>query len=364
MRLLCFVLLLASCTSLNPFRKIAAEEALVLSLSESSIFANGADFLFVTVEGRDYSGAPMLIDPAELKMDISEEIQIIEPFQLKNGKLVAKVRPPLRGKDISIQAHWRHLSSQTQVLKTFIAPIRDKMEPIHSNSNSSVYMSGLSYSQQANFPDNRFEGFSIDNTGENRIVNAEESQREFSFSFEEQVRQNISFMVTDSPNGYTSHGMYSHFMLFPRKQLPLAEVKADGNVEVTLANGESMVFDKQGMIVDGVFTEGPVDVGPDRFKRQYADLKYKGKGILLRANARGQLPQQGQFETTPIDMEYGLRYSFDVLIINGETGQRCRRPKKDFWLMADVSPVEFKFPDDESLNVYLLKNCKFGIPKK
>ena len=100
-----------------------------------------------------------------------------------------------------------------------------------------------------------------------------------------------------------------------------------------------------------------------RIKRQYADLKYQGRGVVLRVNTRGQSPQLGQFENTKIDMEYGLTGAAEVLIINGETGERCRRPKSDFWEPLDVSPIEFKFPTDEEFNLYLNKNCGFGLPK-
>jgi hypothetical protein len=75
------------------------------------------------------------------------------------------------------------------------------------------------------------------------------------------------------------------------------------------------------------------------------------------------MPQQGQFESTKIDMEYGLKYSADVLIINGTTGQRCRRPKIDFWPSEDISPIMFKFPTDKEFDIYLKAKCGFGIPE-
>jgi hypothetical protein len=157
--------------------------------------------------------------------------------------------------------------------------------------------------------------------------------------------------------------MHTLFRLFPRKQFPIVE-QLSGTIDVTLPTGEKMIFRKDSKeIVDGVFQEGPLDLSSDRFKRQYADLRYTGRGVVLRANARGQSPQLGQFEKAQIDMEFGLRGSADVLIINGSTGQRCRRPKIDFWDTIDVSPIEFKFPTDEGFDLYLKKNCGFGLPK-
>jgi hypothetical protein len=150
-------------------------------------------------------------------------------------------------------------------------------------------------------------------------------------------------------------------MFFPRLFLPFAEF-SNGDVKVTIPTGEEILFAETGEIRDGIFEEGPVDIGPDRFKRHYADLKYMGKGIVLRANARGQMPQQGQFETAKIDMEYGVKNSSEVLIINGTTGQRCRRPKIDFWSSEDVSPILFKFSSDRDFEQYLKEKCGFGIP--
>jgi hypothetical protein len=152
-------------------------------------------------------------------------------------------------------------------------------------------------------------------------------------------------------------------MFFPRTQLPLVE-ELSGIIEVTLPTGEKIVFQKESKeILTGVMEEGPVDVGPDRFKRHYANLKYKGYGVILRVNARGQSPQLGQFENLKIDMEHGIKGSAEVLLINGSTGQRCRRPKSDFWEPLDVSPIEFKFPTDKEFDQYLKAKCKFSLPK-
>ena len=106
-----------------------------------------------------------------------------------------------------------------------------------------------------------------------------------------------------------------------------------------------------------------MDVNPERTKAGYADLRYQGRGVILRANSRGQSPQLGQFEKEKIDLDNGNTGSKEVLIINGTTGERCRRPKIDFWDELDVSPIEFKFATDEEFEVYLQNNCGFGLPK-
>ena len=125
-----------------------------------------------------------------------------------------------------------------------------------------------------------------------------------------------------------------------------------------------MIFNKDSKeIIGGVFQEGPVDTSSDRMKRLYPDFKYTGRGVILRVNARGQSPQLGEFEKQKIDMDHGNSGSAEVLIINGTTGQKCRRPKIDFWDSMDVAPIEFKFATDEDFEVYLQNNCGFGLPK-
>ena len=329
---------------------------LKLNLSEELIFANGANSVVLSVEIPNQE-----INPADLKLlsDIAVESG---KFTFSKGVFSISIKPKVKSPNIKLMVSWKDQTSSIIELKTTLAPLRDKMVPHASTPNSSQWVSGLYYQRQDYMAEGQYEAFQINNDGPNKIVNAQDSGRGFDFEFDEQAKQNISLMISDAPNGTVSHTMHSLFTFFPRKFLPFVEMK-NKQYTVTLPTGEQMTFAESGEIISGVFTEGPVDTGPDRFKRTYADLKYQGKGILMRANARGQMPQQGQFESTKIDMEYGLKYSADVLIINGTTGQRCRRPKIDFWPSEDVSPILFKFPSDAEFDKYLKAKCNFGIPE-
>lgn len=362
--LIIMTLLLNSCSTYHPRapyqRGIAAiktqnSPTFELKLSSDLLFANGANSVALQVIIKNAE-----INPNDLKLisDISVESG---KFSLVNGAYTVTIKPKVKSPNIKLMVIWKDQTSPMIELKTTLAPLMDKMLPQTSTSSTMLWVSDLYYQRQDYLPEGQFEAFQVENRGKNPIVSAEDSLRSFDFDFEEQARQNISMMVADAPNGTVSHTMQSLFTFFPRKYLPFAEVK-NKQVTVTLPTGEKMIFGASGEIIGGVFTEGPVDIGPDRFKRSYADLKYQGKGIVMRANARGQMPQQGQFESTQIDMEYGLKYSSDVLIINGTTGQRCRRPKIDFWLSADVSPILFKFPTDKEFDTYLRAKCNFGIP--
>lgn len=331
------------------------------------IFASGLDSTVLVVKLFDEEGSLLTdVDPSDLTLSSSEDIEA-KPFVLKQGVYKAEILPRVKSKNIRMRVDWQEkVLSKEIVLKTTQAPLKDSVLPLNHEYSQSRSVDEISVSRGSAFPETATEGFSFENMGDNRIVDATRnrySQRVFHFDYLEQARQNIALEIDDVPNDTVSHTMHSVFMFFPRKRLPIVE-QLSGTIDVTLPNGEKMIFQKDSKeIVDGVFTEGPVDVSRDRHKRQYADLKYRGQGVILRANARGQSPQLGQFENIKIDMEYGIKGSADVLIIHGQTGQRCRRPKSDFWEPLDVSPIEFKFPTDEEFDLYLKQHCGFGLPQ-
>ena len=336
-------------------------------LKADPLFASGMDSTSLTVELYDEEGNLLTnVDPTDLTLSTSEDLEA-KPFVLKQGVYKAELLPRVKSKKIFMQVDWlERVASPEIVLTTTIAPLKTELVPLHHEFFESKNMGEVTATRGSASPVTSTEGFEFENLGDNRIVDTKKhphSQRAFSFDYLGQARQNIAFQVDDAPNENISHTMHSIFLFFPRKNLPVVEQLAD-TLAVTLPNGEKVTFQKDSKeIVGGVFTEGPVDVGREKTKRQYPDLRYQGKGVVLRVNARGQSPQLGEFEATPIDQEYGLRGSAEVLIMNGATGQRCRRPKADFWEPVDVSPIVFKFASDEAFHEYLLANCGFGLPK-
>lgn len=338
-----------------------------LSLREKTVFASGMDSTYLIAQLFDQEGRPLInVDPSDLTLSTSVDIEA-KPFTLKKGVYKAEILPRVKSPDIKMRVDWQgRVISHEIVLKTTIAPLKDKLLPVFHDYIESRSMGEISVGRGSSALEGMTESFSVENLGDNRIVDAvknPDSLRNYNFDYLEQARQNLAMGVDDAPNGTISHTMHSLFMFFPRKRLPIVQ-QLSGTINVTLPTGEKIVFQKDSKeIVDGVFLEGPVDVSSDRFKRSFADLKYQGKGVILRANARGQSPQLGQYENIRIDREYGLTGSLDVLIINGSTGQRCHRPKSDFWEPLDVSPIEFKFASDEEFEKYLLIHCGFGLPQ-
>lgn len=340
---------------------------ITLELKNKTLFASGMDSTYVIVKLYDQDGDLLQsVDPADLTLSTSEDIEA-KPFSLKQGIYKAEILPHVRSKSIFMKVDWQDKVSSPEItLKMTVAPLKTELAPLHHEFWQLKNIGEIDVSRGSKTPENATDGFSFDNLGDNEIVDTKKhrsSQRGYSFDYLEQATQNIAMRVDDDPNGNDSHVMHSIFMFFPRKQLFTVEEVAN-NLNVTLPTGEKIVFQKDSkVILDGAFLEGPVDSNPSNTKRKFADLKYRGDGILLRVNARGQSPQLGEFEKTPIDQEYGISGSQDVLILNGVTGQRCRRPKTDFWEPLDVTPIEFKYPTDEAFDAYLKANCGFGLTK-
>ncbi|HXH31021.1 MAG TPA: hypothetical protein VNJ01_09435 [Bacteriovoracaceae bacterium] len=337
------------------------------SFKTDPLFASGMDSTSLIVKLYDEENNLITdVDPTDLTISTSEDLEA-KPFVIKQGLYKAELMPRLKSKSVLMRIDWQEkVYSDEIVLRTTIAPLKDELVPLHHEFFETKVNGEITTTRGSATRPTLTEGFEFENLGDNRIVDSKKykhSQRAFSFEYTGQVRQNLAMQIDDAPSETISQTMHSVFMFFPRKTLPLVE-QLEQTLRVTLPNGEKMVFQKDTKeILDGVFSEGPVDVKKDRFLRSYADLKYLGHGVVLRVNSRGQSPQLGEYETDKIDLEHGVRGSAEVLIMNGSTGQRCRRPKADFWEPIDVSPIEFKFPTDAGFDQYLRTHCGFGLPK-
>ena len=331
-------------------------------LKNPVIFASGMDSTYLIVKLYDSKGNVLSeVDPEELSLSTSEDVEA-KPFVMIQGAYKAEILPRVKSKKIRMRVDWlERVLSPEIVLETTVAPLKNELLPLNHEDFQSISVGEISVSRGGASHEHLTESFSLENLGDNKIVK-KSTQRMFNFDYLEQARQNILLEVEES-NDLLSDSMHSVFMFFPRKNLPLVE-QLTGTIKVSLPTGEKMEFQKDSKeIVAGVFQEGALDPSLDEVRRHYADLKYLGKGVVLRANARGLSPQIGQSENSRIDLEYGTKGSVDVLILNGSTGQRCRRPKSDFWEPMSVTPIEFKYPSDEEFNAYLKKNCGFGLPK-
>ena len=211
-------------------------------------------------------------------------------------------------------------------------------------------------------------GFEFSNRGGNRILPPRHDiekalffTRDFQFCFDDRARQDIHLFVSDwSPSRdrqfRLSELMNSVMLFFPRNYLP-AIASAGERIVVTLSTGEQVEFDANTHeVLGGVFSEAPVDLNPDKAARKFAAIDYIGKGVVVRANARGTDPRLGTMATITTG-------SPDSRCEGTECKNHCQVPSKELWDQNEKGAVRFKFSTDEEFDRYLLSRCGFGIPK-
>lgn len=209
-------------------------------------------------------------------------------------------------------------------------------------------------------------GFEFSNYGGNRILpphrDAAKNQffsRDFQFRFDERARQDIHLLVSDwvasrDRTFRLSELMNSLMLFFPRNFLP-AIVNARTRDIVTLPTGEDVEFDAATHeIVAGALSETPVDLNPDRAARKFPGVRYLGKGVVIRADARGADPRMGSTATisngaAPQNCDQGAECNL------------CQVPAKELWEQSGAA--RFRFATDADFDRFLLPRCGFGLPK-
>jgi hypothetical protein len=208
-------------------------------------------------------------------------------------------------------------------------------------------------------------GFEFSNPGGNRILpprrDASKNQfftRDYQFRFDNRARQDIHLLVSDwvpsrDRQFRLSELMNSLFLLFPRKILPAIVNFGERNI-VTLPTGEDLEFNAITQeIVGGVFTEAPVDLNTDGRARKFPDITYKGRGVLVRADARGADPR-----LSPTALVLNNAAPEDCAV--GSPCARCQVPSRELWEQSGA--VRFKFATDQEFHQFLLARCGFGLP--
>jgi hypothetical protein len=123
---------------------------------------------------------------------------------------------------------------------------------------------------------------------------------------------------------------------------------------VKLPTGEEVAFDPDTYeILGGVFVEAPVDLNPDRSARMFAGLRYSGRGVVIRADARGADPRLGTTATITVG---AASAECEETVCNNQ----CRVPAQELWHQKGA--FRFKFSTDEAFDRYLLARCGFALP--
>jgi hypothetical protein len=251
------------------------------------------------------------------------------------------------------------------------APERESVAPAIKYdtvlTKRSVQIAAHSGWQYRNNRQSQIVGFEFSNSGGNRILphrrDISKNQlytRDFQFRFDDRARQDVHLSVSDwvasrDKQFRLSELMNSVVLFFPRNYLPAVVTVGDRNI-VTLPTGEEVEFNAHTHEVSGgVFSEAAVDLNPDKRLRQYPAIHYTGKGVMVRADARGSDPRLGAVATVTTG-------SPSPECVQGRACSQCEVPAKEVW--AQTGAARFRFAQDEDFHRYLLSRCAFGLPIK
>jgi hypothetical protein len=208
-------------------------------------------------------------------------------------------------------------------------------------------------------------GFEFSNRGGNRILPPRHDiskdqlyTRDFQFRFDDRARQDVHLSITDwvpsrNKQFRLSELMNSVMLFFPRNYLPALVNVGDRNI-LTLPTGEEVEFNAATHeVTGGVFFEQAVDLNPDKSARKFPDIRYIGKGVMVRADARGSDPRLGTLATITTGSPASDCF-------HGKGCNQCEVPAKELW--AQSGAARFKFARDQDFHQYLLSRCEFGLP--
>ena len=185
--------------------------------------------------------------------------------------------------------------------------------------------------------------------------------RKYSFSFEDRLKVNTYLMIEDNPAhvdqraGYpkvTHNQMFTHMIFIPRLTVPYVE-KEDGCIEcnkrVYLPTGEFVNLNKfTNEIVSGILSHESMDISKSRHRRNFAEIKYSGRGITITTKSRGKHPQRIQLDKNGNPVSWNDNEDVTHSTINYQ-GKTCRVHKSKLWenTTNELEKAIFKFPTDE-----------------
>lgn len=357
-------------------------DKVIMDIEDTDIIPSGADHLILTIKVLDINGKLVKVAKDKKYFDLEVEgcAKVYDLEQNKENIFRARFVPSFKCEEATIL-----LKRNGEILKekklTFNFKPKAEKVKLEVNFGGGATINDIEYflidSEGFNPRSGRSRGFGLTNEGINSIIpqgcakdadeNSCQAKRQFDFEYLDQAMQNIVLRVTDEPTDYTSHLMISMLYFFPRKVIPHIEYSEDrSQIIMTLPTDEKVYFDAETkLIVGGVLEEGPIDLGPSRHARRFPLIRYKGEGVLLRINGRGQDARLGQFNPARIGGDYGDTGGKDVLIYkyNKETAKNetCYGKKSDFWPQKDINPIPFLMENDEKLNAYLKAHCSFSL---
>ena len=188
-------------------------------------------------------------------------------------------------------------------------------------------------------------GFAITNFGPNHIITEPPTDflntpsREYFFISDDFSKRDTYLWITD----YNGSGRVSDFletiMVFIPRINPVGVVEMEETLDVSLPTGELVSFFKKYKTLDShIMTEEPVDLNPDRSRRQNPPVYYHGEGLVIRSDAKGSDPR--------------LVKSVKVM----KAGQKsCTMEARLFW--TQEGHPKFRFIEDQDVIDLIVKHC-------
>jgi hypothetical protein len=233
-----------------------------------------------------------------------------------------------------------------------------------SNTFNTCLQSTLNHDKDLSICSNMdsFWGIQLKNSRSPRInPNGNGVYRRYQFSAEQKSRQETYLEIeevgiADPMVGDSHKTMESVLIFLPRKVLPSIKIGKMPNGQtayrITLPTGEPVVFDALTKeIIAGVLEEtGPIDTNPDRFKRQFAALKYTGSGVVIRGDQRGETPKSA--------VVWGAKKT----MLAEWNGQKCTIPTGEiFEQNAANEGGNCRFATDSAFYAFLKTKCGWDI---
>lgn len=351
-------------------------------LSKKVLNADSYDFLTgsFTLSAKD--GSPITINETNFTLTSPSCKECIKILKTDRNQVDFKFTADYSIQEMLIEFRYRNKFISSTKLKQDLS-----FKSIFSKDYKS-FMSGISVNGITNSVDDfgKVVGYSfylskqyIDQ--DHRLFSRGGQERSYQIENTQQSSKLLYIDITDTPTEFLSHNMHSHIYLFPRKHLFQAKPEVD-DIRITLPNDELFFLNKKlPSISGGVFQEcSSIHMGKDitRHKRHWPQIKYSGKGLVIRVNARGQFPELSNWNKTKISNlseNSPFEEGFDCLgnighigaegvyIYNGTTEQHCIGKKSEFWSKTPEGGFIFKFDTDEKLDEYLKEKCGFGVPQ-
>lgn len=355
-----------------------------LILSQKRIIPTGIDFLPFSVKLKNKRGELVKVTNPSQFPEVRSSLggKVIHFKQDEQGLFHGELVPRVAQKEEVLEVLYQGKIVKEKTIKFNMSPLNDKIS-LKRQQSSYRYFEGMNYGVVNSGSDwkevtGQVVSFKLENSGINNIIprgcaadvddsNKCQSSREFEFEFIEQARQNMAMIVTDYPSDTLSKMMHGWFLFFPRKVIPYVYWSEDKTeIHVVLPTNEEVVFDAQTKeIIGGVLEEGAIDLSPSRHSRKFPLVRYKGKGVVLRINARGQDARLGNWNKTKISGDFGNTGAEGVMIYkyNEDTGQAelCRAKKSEFWPQEDINPIPFKYFSDKDFAAYVKSHCSFEL---